>query len=162
MSGTKNDSEKQPARFMYLTPIAVLNGDGKTYRMAHHIEDIIKDLTKGNVELELFSVLEMSLVSSLREENDTEMCEIIKNVSYVSKLGADKYGIYNYQKGMDWSRLMDALCRHFIHYLYGDLIDIESGKDHRYHILANIYMLTYFIKVGVGKNDLIEESVDEQ
>jgi len=80
----------------------------------------------------------------------------MKRVSEVGELGANKYGIFNYQNGMKWSRLVDALGRHTVSYLCNDLIDEESGRDHRYHMLANILMLTYHIKMGIGENDLIE------
>lgn len=47
--------------------------------------------------------------------------------------GADKYGVYNWRKGMDWMRLVDAALRHIYAFADGETFDPESGEHHLAH-----------------------------
>lgn len=57
--------------------------------------------------------------------------------------GAKKYNRFNYKKGLEYTRLTDALRRHTLAFLMGEDIDPESGLHHTKHILANAAMLEY-------------------
>lgn len=161
----KADSGKPPARYFYFTPMALFHGPESTEsRMAVCFEEFLNKIIGGNIRgarnsLALFSAV---VTTSLSEDLKMTKADVFKSVSYVSELGSRKYGIFNYQKGMKWSRLIDALGRHFIHHLCDDYIDEESGKDHRFHILANILMLMYYLQHNIGENNLTEESNNEQ
>ena len=161
--GVKSDEGKAPARYMYLAPLEMFSDYYQFSGAGEILEEIIFQLTAGtdnNAAAQVELLIEIICNKQATVERISK-AEVMKNVSYVSKLGAEKYGIYNYQKGMDWSRIVDALCRHMIHSFMGDDIDEESGKDHRYHVLANLFMLLYFIENEVGVNDLKEETKGE-
>jgi hypothetical protein len=57
--------------------------------------------------------------------------------------GAAKYSDFNYRKGLDHRRIIDALLRHVSLYLEGEDKDPESGLSHVDHILANACMLAW-------------------
>lgn len=75
-------------------------------------------------------------------------------VAKVGTMGAEKYGDYNYRKGMKWSRLADAALRHFFSYLSGERIDPESGLSHLAHVAWNILAMLEYELDGVGEDDL--------
>ncbi len=162
MSGVKDDDDKAPARFFYFRGLASMI-DQKHGVLAIRYEVLLESLVmkdacvKGDLNF-----LTKEIIQSLMESFKIHPAEVLKEVSYVSELGANKYGIFNYKTGMKWSRLMDATARHLLHHVMDDYIDEESTKDHRYHILANLFMLAYYIDNNAGENDLIEETVNEQ
>lgn len=70
--------------------------------------------------------------------------EIVK----VLEFGAKKYGDHNWRKGMSWSRLFAATCRHLFAWWWGkEDVDPESGLSHLAHagcciLFALDYVLT--------------------
>jgi Domain of unknown function (DUF5664) len=54
--------------------------------------------------------------------------------------GAKKYGPYNWQNGLEISRLISAALRHIFQFLSGEDLDGESGLSHLGHSLCNIGM----------------------
>ena len=63
-------------------------------------------------------------------------------------MGAEKYGVGNWQKGIDWSLIYDAMQRHSNQFWSGEDIDKESGKPHLtaviFHAMALLeYMETH-------------------
>lgn len=68
----------------------------------------------------------------------------------VWKMGAEKYGMYNWEKlwGDDTVKVVsDSLLRHLNAIIQGESHDKESGKQHAAHIRANAAMLLrYFSK----------------
>jgi hypothetical protein len=74
--------------------------------------------------------------------------EVIQAFTY----GADKYEAYNYSKGMNYTRYIDAALRHINAYLRGEDID-ESGNTHLSHAVASLMMLMDNIKIGSGNDD---------
>lgn len=171
MSGKKDDSNKEPAAYFYFQSLAECLGDNKGLQsdirlpgvLAHNMESLMADLVVNNQEYKILSIqlFTRAIVSELKRELGQSEADVYKTIGFIGKLGADKYGIYNYQKGMKWSRLLNALGRHLIHYMVNDIIDEESGYDHRYHMLANLLMLAYYVKFDIGENDLIEGVGDE-
>lgn len=161
MSGTKGDQGKAPARYFYFMPVAYSFDIKHPARLiAMRLEGIIEALSTKNYNTKGVSrdlVMMMGTVARhIQSDFGWNLAEVYKEVSYVSELGAKKYGIYNYKRGMKWSRIVDALGRHFIHYMCDDFIDEESGKDHRFHMIANICMLLYYVENKLGDNDLEE------
>lgn len=71
----------------------------------------------------------------------------------VMTMGANKYGDYNWLKGMDWSRLYDAQSRHMNAWVRGINIDDESGLNHLAHAAANCLMLLEYELRKLGKDD---------
>lgn len=67
--------------------------------------------------------------------------------------GADKYARYNWMKGMQWSRLHDALERHLSAFWNGEELDPESGLHHLDHAAASLGMLMGHVGKGLGRDD---------
>lgn len=80
--------------------------------------------------------------------------EFILGVAQVMTFGAKKYGKYNYRKGMEHSRLLDAALRHLMADLMGERIDPESGLPHLLHAASNLNMLYDYRVNGLGTDDL--------
>ena len=54
--------------------------------------------------------------------------------------GEDKYGTFNFKKGIKLSYLLDAAMRHISQFNNGEDNDLESGHSHLGHALANLAM----------------------
>jgi hypothetical protein len=62
----------------------------------------------------------------------------------VLDFGRQKYGAWNWAKGMDWSRLVDAGMRHMTAFADGEDVDPESGLSHLAHARACLgFLLDY-------------------
>lgn len=70
--------------------------------------------------------------------------EELKDVVRVLMLGAKKYTLDNWKKCDDVTRYKDALMRHVISYVSGDITDKESGLSHLAHAVCNCLFLMYF------------------
>ena len=68
--------------------------------------------------------------------------EFILGVAEVLTFGAQKYERNNWRKGLPHDEICDSLLRHTYSYLRGELLDSESGLDHRFHMACNIMFLT--------------------
>jgi hypothetical protein len=79
--------------------------------------------------------------------------DFVLELSKVLTMGADKYGPYNWARGMAWSRPTAALQRHLAAWQKGENIDPESGLSHLAHVAANVMFLMYFQQNGVGEDD---------
>lgn len=54
--------------------------------------------------------------------------------------GANKYGKFNYSKGMEFTRYLDAAQRHLNSVLQGEDLDIDSGCLHLANAIASLLM----------------------
>jgi len=61
----------------------------------------------------------------------------------VLEFGADKYGDFNWQKGLKTTEICESLMRHLFAYLRGEDLDSESGLRHIDHIMCNSMFLSY-------------------
>lgn len=76
-------------------------------------------------------------------------------VHSVLQLGADKYGAYDWQRGMRWSQVYDAAMRHLLYYpSLGEELDAESGQPHTAHAFARVMFLEHYSAYGIGDDDL--------
>lgn len=64
----------------------------------------------------------------------------------VLSYGANKYSARNYEKGLDWSRIINSLYRHLEAFRNGEDIDKESLLLHVDHIQANAHMLAVLFR----------------
>jgi len=89
--------------------------------------------------------------------------EFLFAVADVLTFGANKYGAYNWSKGLLWSRVFGALMRHMWSwwggaapttksFLFGDL-DGETGKSHLWHAGCCIAFLIAYEERGTGTDD---------
>jgi len=64
-----------------------------------------------------------------------------EEVMKVFSFGAEKYGDFNWRKGLEFSRLWGAAQRHQMAFWQGQDLDEESGLPHIAHAIANLMML---------------------
>ncbi len=64
-----------------------------------------------------------------------------EEVMKVFTFGAEKYGDFNWRKGLEFSRLWGAAQRHLMGFWQGQDLDKESGLPHVAHAIANLMML---------------------
>lgn len=81
----------------------------------------------------------------LKAEIGLDTLPIITEVSRVCKMGADKYGLLNYRKGIHYDRLLSAALRHYWKGLHR--LDEESGLPHWAHLFSNLFMLIELIQL---------------
>lgn len=67
--------------------------------------------------------------------------------------GADKYGDFNWQKGLPWLQPYASCMRHMLAWWEGEDNDQESGLPHLYHALANVTMLLEYAKKRKGRDN---------
>lgn len=77
----------------------------------------------------------------------------LEQVAKAMTYGANKYGAYNYRKGLVWSRQYAACERHIQSWRSGEDIDPESGLPHLALATANILMLMDGQRGNYGKDD---------
>jgi hypothetical protein len=65
-------------------------------------------------------------------------------VGTILTLGAMKYQRRNWEKGLEYSRVVSALKRHLNEFYKGNIMDDESGKPHLWHAACNIAFLIEF------------------
>ena len=66
---------------------------------------------------------------------------LIKSVAAIREYGCQKYGSDDNWKLVEPQRYRDALYRHWLAYLEGEVDDPESGLPHLWHIATNIAFL---------------------
>ena len=71
----------------------------------------------------------------------------------VLEFGAKKYGLHNWRKGMDRSRLTDAALRHLLAYIDGEDNDPETGISHLAHARCSLGFLIEYRTKTIGKDD---------
>lgn len=79
--------------------------------------------------------------------------EVLNAMARAFTYGANKYGDWNWSKGIAHSRLYGAAFRHMTAYFNGQDFDEESGNHHLDHALASLAMLKASIDNNLGKDD---------
>lgn len=67
-----------------------------------------------------------------------------EELAKVLTVGAEKYGIDNWRKGMSWNKVLASLERHLYAFKRGEDRDLETGILHSAHIQANAAFLTEY------------------
>lgn len=81
----------------------------------------------------------------------------LRALGEVYTYGAQKYADHNWLKGMKWSRLQDAMLRHYERFSMGEDIDPETDLLHSAQMAWNaIGLLTYQI-LNIGEDDRWKE-----
>lgn len=65
----------------------------------------------------------------------------------VLTLGANKYALRNWEKGMKWSDVWASLKRHVAAFERGEDFDKETGLHHTAHIMCNAAFLTEYYRI---------------
>ncbi|NVM20579.1 MAG: hypothetical protein HWN68_02225 [Desulfobacterales bacterium] len=74
--------------------------------------------------------------------------EFVEDIAKVLTMGAEKYGIETWKKGLEAPRILAALYRHVLAYHKGENIDPESGLSHLCHISCNAMFLYWYDEVA--------------
>lgn len=97
-----------------------------------------------------------------KEPMDLVSWPAIAGLSKVLAFGAAKYDRHNWQKGMEWGRLIGATLRHVFKFSSGEDLDPETGLSHIDHAMCNLMFLSHYIKTGVGKDDRYKHTYNLQ
>lgn len=68
----------------------------------------------------------------------------IEELGKVLTFGANKYSSRNWEKGINWTRIIGAILRHTIAYMRGEDKDPETGLSHMSHVLTEAMFLIHF------------------
>jgi len=80
----------------------------------------------------------------------------------VYEVGARKYSIRNWERGMLWSKIIGPLMRHLFKFMAGHERDPETGMRHSAMIAWNaIALLTYELR-DLGEDDRHRVDIPEQ
>lgn len=79
--------------------------------------------------------------------------ELIVELARVYSVGALKYAPRNWEKGMDWSKVIDSADRHYTKWLAGLVVDPETGCHHLAHAIWNLTALLVYQMRGIGNDD---------
>ena len=77
----------------------------------------------------------------------------LDEMAEVMTFGVGKYALFNFRKGMKYSRLWSAAIRHLVAWWRGEENDPETGKSHLAHALCCIGMLSEIQKLNRGEDD---------
>lgn len=61
--------------------------------------------------------------------------------------GAEKYGDRNWERGMDWSKVIASMKRHILAWELGEDYDQETGLLHMAHVMCNAGFLTEYYRI---------------
>lgn len=75
------------------------------------------------------------------------------DITSVLMFGAEKYGVYNWRKGMEWNRLASATMRHIMAWVDCEDKDPESGLPHLAHAACNLLFLLEYQRTCPEKDD---------
>ena len=70
----------------------------------------------------------------------------LEEIAKVLTFGVEKYGEYNWTKGLKWSRLIGSSLRHLTSWMKGQDKDPETGLSHLSHLGACVLFLLYYEK----------------
>lgn len=67
--------------------------------------------------------------------------------------GAEKYEPHNWEKGMEWSKVIASMKRHIAAFERGEDYDPETGELHVDHIQCNAHFLSAYYKIAPQYDD---------
>ena len=82
--------------------------------------------------------------------------EFAFGIGTVLAYGAHKYSAGNWARGMAWSRVIDALDRHWLAWKSGETKDAETGYSHLWHMGCCLMFLVSYQARGIGDDDRVE------
>ena len=85
--------------------------------------------------------------------------EFLQGIGRVLAFGAKKYSAGNWAKGMDWSRCIDALDRHWLAWKSGEQYDSETGYSHLWHMGCCLMFLTTYEARNIGRDNRVETGI---
>jgi hypothetical protein len=77
----------------------------------------------------------------------------LEALAFVYTVGADKYGDYNWLKGMKWGRILAAMQRHIEAWRKGEKTDAADKQHHLASVAWCAFALMEYERLGVGEDD---------
>ena len=77
----------------------------------------------------------------------------IEELARVYTQGAQKYGEYNWNKGLSWSRIFAAIMRHLWAFWRGENNDQETGISHAAHAAWGCFALIEYARTHPELDD---------
>lgn len=79
--------------------------------------------------------------------------EALEEIAIILTYGKNKYGAWNWAKGLKWGRVLSAVYRHLGAFQQKQDLDLESGRLHLAHAACGIlFLLTYQLN-NLGEDD---------
>lgn len=88
-----------------------------------------------------------------KEAMDLIPPEFLFGTAEILTLGAVKYEVRNWEKGMRWGRVFASLMRHLWRWWGGENLDSETKKSHLWHASCCIAFLIAYESRQVGEDD---------
>jgi hypothetical protein len=84
--------------------------------------------------------------------------DAVDQVARVMTFGAEKYNDRNWERGMNWGRLIGAAFRHLAAFARGQNLDPETGLPHLAHAACCVlFLLTYQLRGTPGDDRAVNE-----
>jgi hypothetical protein len=80
----------------------------------------------------------------------------LEEVAKAVEFGEKKYGPGNWQKGMEWRKLLGSTLRHVFKWGMGRDLDEESGLNHLAHAVTDLLFLLHYQIASVGTDDRVK------
>lgn len=77
--------------------------------------------------------------------------ESLEPMVRVLEFGEQKYGRWNWKKGLNKNEILESLYRHLIKLMAGEENDKETGLNHIGHIMSNAMFYSYFDRLEKEK-----------
>lgn len=92
-------------------------------------------------------------MSGIKHDSEKPLLALIPALAleeegWVWTFGGKKYGMWNWKKGLTYTRIISAMLRHTLAIMRGEDFDPESGLLHAAHIRCCAGMLIEFHKTG--------------
>lgn len=79
--------------------------------------------------------------------------DALRAICVILTFGAKKYEDRNWERGMDWSRVLGALQRHLWSWWQREGTDPETGRSHLWHAGCCLVFLIAYEERSVGRDD---------
>jgi hypothetical protein len=74
-------------------------------------------------------------------------------IAKILEVGARKYAVNNWRKGMAWNKVIASLLRHTFKFMAGEDLDQETGLPHVDHIACNAMFLQEYFRLHKPLDD---------
>ncbi len=133
------------ARYCYLSSIAAASEYAETAAdyLARRLDELLGYYPEVSEQINLMMVVEYATIAI---GNSKQLWDGVVAVRRKA-LESGKYTQESWKESIDPDLLLDAAARHMISYLYIDEIDEESGENHLCHVVANVLMFAYQLRI---------------
>ena len=133
------------ARYCYLASLASASEYAETAAdyLARKLDELLGYYPEVSEQINMMLVVEYATIAI---GSGKELWDGVIAVRRKA-LESGKYTQESWKEEIDPDLLLDAAARHMITYLYVDEIDEESGENHLCHVVANVLMFAYQLRM---------------